>query len=117
MNGVVQGGVHSVAPRGFKMKLGRFASQFQGYQQQDSQELLSFLLDGLHEDCNRIKKKPYITEDETEGRSDEELSAQTWSNYRARNDSFVVDHCQVCNRLPLIHGFVGQGFSGPLCLC
>ena len=31
------------------MAVGRFAPQFSGYQQQDSQELLTFLLDGLHE--------------------------------------------------------------------
>ena len=42
------------------MAVGRFAPQFSGYQQHDSQELLTFLLDGLHEDLNRIKKKPYI---------------------------------------------------------
>ena len=33
---------------------------FQGYQQHDSQELLGFLLDGLHEDLNRIIKKPLV---------------------------------------------------------
>ena len=38
-----------VVPRNFKMAVGRFAPQFSGYQQQDSQELLTFLLDGLHE--------------------------------------------------------------------
>ncbi|KAI1892726.1 hypothetical protein AGOR_G00136510 [Albula goreensis] len=46
-----------VAPRTFKTQVGRFAPQFSGYQQQDSQELLAFLLDGLHEDLNRVKKK------------------------------------------------------------
>eukprot|EP00002_Diphylleia_rotans_P013620 TRINITY_DN2657_c0_g1_i6.p2 TRINITY_DN2657_c0_g1~~TRINITY_DN2657_c0_g1_i6.p2 ORF type:complete len:433 (+),score=100.95 TRINITY_DN2657_c0_g1_i6:49-1347(+) len=48
------GGSGSVAPRAFKSVLGRFAPQFMGYQQHDSQELLSFLLDGLHEDLNRV---------------------------------------------------------------
>lgn len=54
------GDVASVSPRLFKAKLGQFAPQFMGYRQQDSQELLAFLLDGLHEDLNRITKKPYI---------------------------------------------------------
>ena len=56
----LQGETASVSPSNFKYKLGRFAPQFQGYGQQDSQELLAFLLDGLHEDLNRIKRKPYI---------------------------------------------------------
>ena len=28
--------------------------------QQDAQEFLNFLLDALHEDANRIRKKPYV---------------------------------------------------------
>ncbi len=48
-----------------------FAPQFSGYQQQDSQELLAFLLDGLHEDLNRVKKKPYLALRDAEGRPDE----------------------------------------------
>ena len=62
---------HSFAPRAFKFQVGRFAPQFSGYQQHDSQELLTFLLDGLHEDLNRIIKKPYIEQKDTDGRSDE----------------------------------------------
>ena len=51
--------------------IGEFAPRFNGYAQQDSQELTAFLLDGLHEDLNRIKKKPYIEEKEANGRSDD----------------------------------------------
>jgi ubiquitin carboxyl-terminal hydrolase 4/11 len=50
----------SYSPREFKMQLQRFAPQFSGYQQHDSQELVAFLLDGLHEDLNRVLKKPYV---------------------------------------------------------
>ena len=53
------------------MQVGRFAPQFSGYQQQDSQELLSFLLDGLHEDLNRVKQKPYVELQDDNGRPDE----------------------------------------------
>lgn len=55
----------------FQTQVGRFAPQFSGYQQQDSQELLAFLLDGLHEDLNRVKKKPYLALRDAEGRPDE----------------------------------------------
>ena len=33
--------------------VGRCAPRFNGFQQQDAQELLAFVLDGLHEDLNR----------------------------------------------------------------
>lgn len=46
------------------------------YQQQDAQELVGFLLDGLHEDLNRVIKKPYY-ELETEGKPDAVCEAQT----------------------------------------
>ena len=51
-------------------QVGRFAPQFSGYQQQDSHELLAFLLDGLHEDLNRIRRKPYILLKDADGRPD-----------------------------------------------
>lgn len=51
--------------------MGHFASQFLGYQQHDSQELLSFLLDGLHEDLNRVKNKEYIELRDADGRPDQ----------------------------------------------
>ncbi|KAG9454564.1 hypothetical protein H6P81_007468 [Aristolochia fimbriata] len=84
----------SIAPRTFKMKLARFASQFSGYNQHDSQELLAFLLDGLHEDLNRVKRKPYIEAKDSNGRPDEEYAEECWANHKARNDSIIVDVCQ-----------------------
>ncbi|KAJ9548810.1 hypothetical protein OSB04_021353 [Centaurea solstitialis] len=82
------------APRQFKAKLARFAPQFSGYNQHDSQELLAFLLDGLHEDLNRVKHKPYIKSRDADGRPDEEVADEYWANHIARNDSIIVDVCQ-----------------------
>ncbi|GKV04041.1 hypothetical protein SLEP1_g16256 [Rubroshorea leprosula] len=84
----------AIAPRVFKGKLARFAPQFSGYNQHDSQELLAFLLDGLHEDLNRVKQKPYIEMKDSDGRPDEEVAAECWRNHKARNDSVIVDICQ-----------------------
>uniref|UniRef100_A0A4W5JXX3 Ubiquitin carboxyl-terminal hydrolase n=1 Tax=Hucho hucho TaxID=62062 RepID=A0A4W5JXX3_9TELE len=85
-------GMHySVVPRIFKTKVGHFASQFLGYQQHDSQELLSFLLDGLHEDLNRVKNKEYIELRDAAGRPDQEVAEEAWRNHRRRNDSVIVD--------------------------
>ncbi|XP_062181990.1 ubiquitin carboxyl-terminal hydrolase 5-like isoform X2 [Phragmites australis] len=83
-----------VSPRPFKMKLSRFASQFSGNNQHDSQELLAFLLDGLHEDLNRVKHRPYIRSKDADGRSDEEVADEYWANHIARNNSIIVDVCQ-----------------------
>ena len=34
------------------------------------QELLAFLLDGLHEDLNRVQEKPYVELKDSDGRPD-----------------------------------------------
>lgn len=47
------------------------ASQFTGYAQHDAQEFMAFLLDGLHEDLNRIQNKPYTETVDSDGRLDE----------------------------------------------
>lgn len=49
------------------------ASQFTGYAQHDAQEFMAFLLDGLHEDLNRIQNKPYTETVDSDGRQDEVL--------------------------------------------
>jgi len=84
----------SYSPREFKQQLQRFAPQFSGYQQHDSQELVAFLLDGLHEDLNRVLKKPYVEKPDWEGGGDLELvqlAQKSWEGYMMRNDSVIVD--------------------------
>ncbi|KAI8019132.1 Ubiquitin carboxyl-terminal hydrolase 10 [Camellia lanceoleosa] len=101
----------AIAPRAFKGKLARFAPQFSGFNQHDSQELLAFLLDGLHEDLNRVKQKPYIETNDSDGRPDEEVAEECWRYHKARNDSIIVDVCQgqykstlvcpICNKISI----------------
>ncbi|KAM6143599.1 ubiquitin carboxyl-terminal hydrolase 11 isoform 1-T1 [Erethizon dorsatum] len=81
----------SIVPNVFKNKVSHFASQFLGCQQHDSQELLSFLLDGLHEDLNRVKKKEYVELCDAAGRPDQEVAQEAWQNHKRRNDSVIVD--------------------------
>ncbi|KAG7552658.1 Peptidase C19 ubiquitin carboxyl-terminal hydrolase [Arabidopsis thaliana x Arabidopsis arenosa] len=85
---------NAVAPRSFKTKLARFAPQFSGYNQHDSQELLAFLLDGLHEDLNKVKRKPYIELKDSDSRPDDEVAEELWNYHKARNDSVIVNVCQ-----------------------
>ncbi|EZF61236.1 sorting nexin-41 [Trichophyton rubrum D6] len=92
----VQGSA-SFAPRNFKVTIGRYGPSFSGYGQQDSQEFLLFLLDGLQEDLNRIQKKPYIEKpDSTDEMVHDKVALQRfadrcWEIYKARNDSVITD--------------------------
>lgn len=89
------GNFTTVVPKEFKQTLGKFAPQFAGYQQQDSQEFMSFLLDGIHEDLNRVQKKPYTEVVEGDGtKPDSQVAQEAWRRHLQRNDSVVVDRCQ-----------------------
>ena len=50
---------HSVvSPAQLKRVVGKWAPHFSGYNQQDCQEFLRFLLDGIGEDLNRARTWP-----------------------------------------------------------
>ncbi|KAJ1916094.1 hypothetical protein H4219_003965 [Mycoemilia scoparia] len=81
-------------PRGFKDVIGHHSRPnypFGGYGQQDAPEFLAFLLDCLHEDLNRIIKKPYIEAKDSDGRPDQDVADEQWDVYKMRNDSVIVD--------------------------
>ncbi|ETW09727.1 hypothetical protein, variant [Aphanomyces invadans] len=82
-----------VTPTELKYVIGEYAPAFAGYSQQDSQEVLSFILDGIHEDLNRVLDKPYTNPIEHAGRPDADVAKEEWANYLKRNDSIIVDHC------------------------
>ena len=86
-----KGSYKSIAPKDFKRVLSKFAPQFSGTQQHDSQEFLAFLLDGLHEDLNKVLKKEYIQEQDNHGVPDIKASQISWDNHLKRNDSIIVD--------------------------
>ncbi|KAI9474762.1 hypothetical protein BX667DRAFT_463197, partial [Coemansia mojavensis] len=90
------------APRMFKQTVAQWAPQFRGYNQQDAPEFLAFLLDGMHEDLNRIIKKPYIEVPDANGRPDAEIADEQWDIYKRRNDSVVVDLFQGQYRSTLV---------------
>uniref|UniRef100_A0A672QZJ9 ubiquitinyl hydrolase 1 n=1 Tax=Sinocyclocheilus grahami TaxID=75366 RepID=A0A672QZJ9_SINGR len=81
----------NVAPLKLRWTIAKYAPRFNGFQQQDSQELLAFLLDGLHEDLNRVHEKPYVELKDSDGRPDHEVATEAWENHLRRNRSIVVD--------------------------
>lgn len=87
----------SLAPREFKLTIGRYSQMFYGYMQQDSQELLLWLLDALHEDLNRIIEKPYLEKPELDDKDVGnreaiiELADKCWEQYKQRNSSVITD--------------------------
>jgi ubiquitin carboxyl-terminal hydrolase 8 len=94
-----QGDLPYLTPYNFRRSITGHASQFGGSDQHDSQEFLSFLLDGLHEDLNRILHKPTWQptaerEAELERLPQQIASDQEWKIYRMRNDSLIVDFFQ-----------------------
>lgn len=60
----------SFSPTQLKRAIGKFQPMFSGYNQHDSGELITYLLDGLHEDLNRVKVKPYVESKDYDGRDD-----------------------------------------------
>ena len=48
-----------------------------GHEQHDAQELLSAVLDGLHEDHNLVTEKPYVELPDSDDRPDQ-LLADIW---------------------------------------
>ena len=80
-----------IAPRDLKYVIGQHAPMFMGYSQQDSQELVTFLLDGLHEDLNLVINKPYTEAIEANDRPDPLVAQLSWDQHLLRNKSKIVD--------------------------
>ncbi|KAM3850363.1 ubiquitin carboxyl-terminal hydrolase 2a [Diretmus argenteus] len=81
----------AVSPSEFKTQIQRYAPRFVGYNQQDAQEFLRFLLDGLHNEVNRVTVRPRGTMEDFDHLPDEEKGKKMWSKYLEREDSKIVD--------------------------
>ncbi|XP_068558480.1 LOW QUALITY PROTEIN: ubiquitin carboxyl-terminal hydrolase 2-like [Cebidichthys violaceus] len=81
----------AVSPSEFKTQIQRYAPRFVGYNQQDAQEFLRFLLDGLHNEVNRVSVRPRGSVEDFDHLPDEEKGKKMWSKYLEREDSKVVD--------------------------
>ncbi|KAL7457400.1 hypothetical protein ACHAWC_008949 [Mediolabrus comicus] len=84
------------APQRFRSVLTKCRPRYSGANQQDVPELLTDILDMLHEDANRVKKKPYVEalEDKFIEKTDlERIGQEAWRRYLRRNRSVITDLC------------------------
>ncbi|XP_031772674.1 uncharacterized protein LOC100870505 isoform X3 [Apis florea] len=104
------GGDLVVNTTALKSQIQRFAPRFMGYSQQDAQEFLRYLLEGLHEDVNRVTVKPQpIHTDIPEMYTDSQKAVESWKRYLRSEDSMIVDvfvgqlrsslHCTSCDHV------------------
>eukprot|EP00537_Pseudo-nitzschia_pungens_P004203 CAMPEP_0172355724 /NCGR_PEP_ID=MMETSP1060-20121228/128_1 /TAXON_ID=37318 /ORGANISM="Pseudo-nitzschia pungens, Strain cf. cingulata" /LENGTH=2200 /DNA_ID=CAMNT_0013075555 /DNA_START=614 /DNA_END=7216 /DNA_ORIENTATION=+ len=98
------------SPFHLRKQIAKLRPDFAGADQQDAQELLSYVLDALMEDSNRVIKKPYV-----EGLEDDwvkltplsRVGEEAWRRERRRSRSIITDvhtgqtisttTCPVCN--------------------
>ena len=84
-------------PELFKNTIGIIDERYSGYDQQDTHEFMTFLIDSMHEDLNRVINKPFIKRKDSEffnyfsKEFEEKKSIVEWNNFLKRNQSIMVD--------------------------
>jgi ubiquitin C-terminal hydrolase len=75
-----------VTPSYFRNQFIKYQPKFRGYEQQDAQEFLRYLINGLHDEINVAKGKP-------RGRvlSPPTSSTEAWDQYKTIDDSELLD--------------------------
>lgn len=97
-----------ISPSKFKNVMSEHLVTFEGYSQHDSQEFLSQMLDALHEDVNRVLRKPYTeTIQGKAGDDDLDIARKSWVIFLKRNYSIFIENfygqfkstvsCPTCN--------------------
>ena len=84
--------------KNFKNAIGLVDDRFSGYDQQDTHEFLSFLIDSMHEDLNKVITKPKVNRKSSDWEKkysveilDKLKSKIEWNNFLKRNQSIMVD--------------------------
>ena len=97
-----------VSPWNLKKVISVFATQFSGYAQHDSHELLSYLLTGLHEDLNKVKTKKYVELPDLADKPENIAADIQWGLFLQRNQSVIVDMMYGQNKSTLVCPVCGK---------
>ena len=85
--------------KNFRYAIGIVDDRFAGIDQQDTHEFLTFLIDSIHEDLNKVIIKPQVKRKSSEWEKklnskiklDKIKSESEWNNFLKRNQSIMVD--------------------------
>nr|CCD14121.1 unnamed protein product [Trypanosoma congolense IL3000] len=92
-----------VSPSPFKNAISELSNTFSGFLQQDANEFLRIVLEGLHNGLNdRVNVKVIPTEIDTMVGSDAEIAKRFWDQHIQRNNSVVVDKCAFQERSSIV---------------
>ena len=94
----MEDGEDDFIPNKFKTTIGLIDDRFSDNNQQDTHEFMTFLIDSLHEDLNKVINKPKIKRKDSEYNnydsnkiSDDKNSLIEWNNFLKLNQSIMVD--------------------------
>ena len=87
LRGAWSGQYKYLIPKDFKFWAGKVNEMFQDYQQQDAQEFLMTLIDGLHEDLNKSPKNKKLVEEDNDKLNDTEAAKLAMENHYKLNQS------------------------------
>ncbi|CAG9336125.1 unnamed protein product [Blepharisma stoltei] len=81
----------SIVPRYLINLVWETAAQFEAGKQNDCHEFLSYFLDQIHEELNRVARPGTPSVIENNGEKDERQAAKAWHEYLSYNCSVIVD--------------------------
>ncbi|CAM45416.1 putative ubiquitin hydrolase [Leishmania braziliensis MHOM/BR/75/M2904] len=93
----------SVSASPFKAALGDYYEGLQNSSQQDANEFLRVLLDGIHSalNMNERNRVTFPEIDNSKG-TDDELARRYWAQYYQKNSSIIVDYCAFQERSAIV---------------
>lgn len=101
--------IDSISPLSFKNSIDLLYPKYKGVEQHDAQEFFSDIIQGLSDDLNYNHSKPYIENEDSNGRDDYTMGRIWWINHLRRDCSIIEAlftgqfksevRCGTCNKI------------------